>query len=341
MRLSLHIVCLVAPLLVFDFACSSQRFTTCRVGGEHCACYGNGTCDPGLECRNRICLASQASTDEGGASAGGFTGTGGAASTGISDVGGSPSSGGYSNSVGGTNAGGATGAGGTRATGGSRTTGGVSAGGSTPASTGIVATHFGVKDGEATITSGLPPQSAGTTIFEWVKFPTNLSTSTSITFGTSTLFYQDWGIYADQTTIRFWDEDFGPSTVASNDGGWIFIIARYTSATHIDVGYTRTAGAAITWSVSNTIASHPLQGLAVAFFMESEPFGGDIEYAGVLPRAVDNTEASALSNNRSVPSNAWAFWKFENGVTIDASGNGHNWSTTGSITSATTGAPLP
>ena len=60
----------------------------------------------------------------------------------------------------------------------------------------------------------------------------------------------------------------------------------------------------------------------------------------VLPRAVNDTEAASLSGSASMPSNAWAFWKFENGVTTDSSGNVHNWTTQGSVTSATSGAPI-
>src|ERR1041384_8710878 len=26
------------------------------IGAEHCACYGNGTCNAGLDCRSRLCI---------------------------------------------------------------------------------------------------------------------------------------------------------------------------------------------------------------------------------------------------------------------------------------------
>lgn len=36
-------------------SCSSSDDVRCT-GAEHCACYGNGTCNPGLDCRSRLCV---------------------------------------------------------------------------------------------------------------------------------------------------------------------------------------------------------------------------------------------------------------------------------------------
>ena len=254
----------------------------------------------------------------------------------------------------GTGTGGASSAGGSGATGGAKATGGaaatggimssggkVSTGGTANPDGAIVGSHFDVTNGSAKLASVLPPQSNGTTIFAWIKFPTNLAVSTALAFGASNLSYQNYGFYADKAaTIWWWDENYGPNQIAANNGGWIFVIARFTSNTHVDIGYTRVAGTAITWSVQNTISLNALQGMTVSFPGESEWFGGDLEYAGVLPRAASDAEATALSNSRVVPSGAWAFWKFENGVTTDASGNGRNWVVSGTTSAASTGAPI-
>jgi hypothetical protein len=64
---------------------SGGTSSTCAAGKERCDCYGNGTCDLGLECRSNLCVAGATggSTSIGGAtSAGGTIGTGGAAPTG-------------------------------------------------------------------------------------------------------------------------------------------------------------------------------------------------------------------------------------------------------------------
>jgi hypothetical protein len=169
-----------------------------------------------------------------------------------------------------------------------------------------------------------------------------LTTSTALAFGNSNLFYQNWGFYADNVgNIWYWDETLGKTLIASNDGMWIFLVARFTSDTHYDVGYTRAAGGPVTWSVQNDTATYgTMQGMTVAFPGESEWFGGDLEYAGVVPRAVTNSEADSLSNNSSAPASAWAFWKFENGLTTDSSGNSRNWQTSGTISAATSAAPL-
>jgi hypothetical protein len=326
------------PLLTGSFAalflftgCSTSAFQrgTCTAGSENCACSVDSTCDLGLECQSGLCVAAPA--------AGGATSVGGAStSTGTASAGGTLGTGG-TGSIGGSLA-----PGGTRSIGGSPATGGATAsGGIGTVGAGVVATHFSVSDGSAKLANALPPQSGGVSIFAWVKFPTNLTISTALAFGSSALFYQDYGFYADNAgVIWWWDENYGPDRIASNNGAWIFLIARFTSDTHVDIGYTRTSGSAITWSLNNTISHNPLQGMTVSFPGEAEWFGGDIAYAGVVPRAVDNTEASGLSNNAKSPSGAWAFWKFENGVTTDSSGNGRNWSTSGTITPAATGAPL-
>jgi hypothetical protein len=205
----------------------------------------------------------------------------------------------------------------------------------------VVGTHFDVIDCSAKLVGALPPQSQGTSIFAWIKFPVNLAISTALAFGRSILFYQDYGFYADNGgAIWWWDENYGPRQIATNIGEWIFIVARFTSDTHVDVGYTRTAGNAITWSVRSTISLNALQGMTISFSGESEWFGGDLEYAGVLPRAVSDSEAAALSAGKQAPNNAWAFWKFENGNVTDSSGNGRNWIVTGSTSAASTGAPI-
>ena len=40
-------------------------------GAEHCACYGNGTCNPGLDCRSRLCVNLNSTGFERDASSGG------------------------------------------------------------------------------------------------------------------------------------------------------------------------------------------------------------------------------------------------------------------------------
>jgi hypothetical protein len=125
-------------------------FNTCPAGSERCACYGNNTCDQGLECRSNLCVSASTSiggsTGAGGSNSGGTTsatsiGTGGTSSLagststgGTAAAGGSVAAGGTS-SVGGTkNTGGVTSAGGTKTTGGNTSTGGSqSAGGTTGA----------------------------------------------------------------------------------------------------------------------------------------------------------------------------------------------------------------
>ncbi len=268
---------------------------------------------------------------------GGSPGTGGTPATGGAATGGAVTGG--NASTGGSVTGGSSSTGGDISTGGFSNTGGAATGGvTTGGGSTIVATHFSITDGQATMVGNLPPQSSGVTIFSWARFATTGISSLGI--GASNLFYQNYGFYSQSGTIQWWDENFGPDVIAENDGGWIFIVARFTSQTHLDVGYTRVSGAPIVWPIHNTIAANALQGMTVSFPGENEWFGGDLEYMGVLPRAVDDTEASALSNNRSVPANAWAFWKFENGVTTDSSGNSHHWTTAGSVTPATTGAPI-
>ena len=107
--------------------------TSCQPGAETCACYGNGTCNPGLECRSNLCVS--ASPGNGGSSAGsnanGGTSASGGSTTGVGGAltGGTPASGGVLN-TGGTNA---TGGSATAAVGGNNPTGGASAtGGAKP-----------------------------------------------------------------------------------------------------------------------------------------------------------------------------------------------------------------
>lgn len=87
-------------------------------GAEGCSCYGDSTCDPGLECRSDRCvdLSSGGSSGTGGSgNAGGSNNSGGTNVGGSGNASGSSNTGG--NSAGGTNAGGS-------ATGGSEQTGG-------------------------------------------------------------------------------------------------------------------------------------------------------------------------------------------------------------------------
>src|SRR6186713_413113 len=74
-------------------ACSeSPQTPSCTPGTERCACYGNGTCNAGLECRSSLCVGAAAggasgSTGRGGGGGGGVgggSGTGGAQTAGTS-----------------------------------------------------------------------------------------------------------------------------------------------------------------------------------------------------------------------------------------------------------------
>jgi len=59
---------------------SGGTSNTCRAGSESCACYGDGTCDGGLDCQGNLCLARAIAS--GGTNTGGMTYAGGGASTG-------------------------------------------------------------------------------------------------------------------------------------------------------------------------------------------------------------------------------------------------------------------
>ena len=89
----------------------------CDDGAQGCPCYGNGTCDRGLDCIDDTCVVE-------GVGGGGSSATGGAA--GSPHTGGDPATGGYSDTGGRSNTGGESGAGGEPATGGSSGTGGES-----------------------------------------------------------------------------------------------------------------------------------------------------------------------------------------------------------------------
>jgi hypothetical protein len=73
-----------AILLAFGLAglanCSSGGDPgSCPAGSETCACYGNETCNPNLECRSHLCVASDAGS---GGATGGNRATGGGSSGG-------------------------------------------------------------------------------------------------------------------------------------------------------------------------------------------------------------------------------------------------------------------
>jgi fibro-slime domain-containing protein len=136
--------------------------SACPVGSERCDCYGNGTCNQGLECRSNLCVAAgnggassiggdtgnggfTSSQSSGGVESGGTTtgnvggdsapggavATGGVSNGGATDSGGMKSNGGTSNNGGATNSGGTHSNGGT-ATGGVSPTAGTRATGGTP-----------------------------------------------------------------------------------------------------------------------------------------------------------------------------------------------------------------
>src|SRR6185436_18140538 len=98
-RLGLALAFLVATMAI---ACgkSSQTPPACTPGTERCDCYGNGTCNAGLQCLSKLCVAT--------AGTGGVSGTGGQGATA---------------GAGGAMTGGATGAAGSAAMGSAGTTG--------------------------------------------------------------------------------------------------------------------------------------------------------------------------------------------------------------------------
>lgn len=75
----------LATTLLAASACGSEDGTSsCAAGSEGCACYGNSSCDVGLDCRSMLCVAlgNGGSSGSGGSSAG----TGGTAAGGASTV---------------------------------------------------------------------------------------------------------------------------------------------------------------------------------------------------------------------------------------------------------------
>ena len=80
MRLALQSGLSCAVLLIAACAGNTEATSNnCPTGKEHCRCNGNGTCDPGLECRSDLCVAGASG---GSTSAGGTTGYGGTTSDG-------------------------------------------------------------------------------------------------------------------------------------------------------------------------------------------------------------------------------------------------------------------
>jgi formylglycine-generating enzyme required for sulfatase activity len=166
--------------VVVSVACSSSSppagpssaggaSSICPAGSERCACYGNGTCDEGLQCLSDLCVAgtSGGSTDADGAAPTGGTATSTGGVTAVAETlssGGTPSTGGSmgtrgtlvfripaatggtthtggTTSVGGTEAaGGATQTGGTTSVGGTKAAGGTSPNGTTTAAGGTKST---------------------------------------------------------------------------------------------------------------------------------------------------------------------------------------------------------
>jgi hypothetical protein len=115
---------LVGAALAVACTESSPPSQSCAPGTERCACYGNGTCNAGLECRSSLCVGAAAGGTSGSTGRGGG---GGAGASGVSGTGGAQT-GGASGSAGGAGTGGAaSGSGGATATGG--TTGGAGAAG--------------------------------------------------------------------------------------------------------------------------------------------------------------------------------------------------------------------
>ena len=150
----------VAALSISGCSSNAGTSTRCLAGDLRCACYGNQTCNQGLECRSDVCVAIASGTNVGGntssvfgttaaggvSTAGGTTNGGGSsplsgasAIGGISSTNGTVVSGGASSAVGTNAIGGITSAGGTTnsatsvviggnsAVGGSSTNGGLSA----------------------------------------------------------------------------------------------------------------------------------------------------------------------------------------------------------------------
>src|SRR5262245_15922747 len=83
----LGLVSVLAAALAVGCGNSSQT-PACKPGMERCDCYGNGTCNTGLECRSNLCVsaaaggASGSTAGRGGSGAAGTTGAAGSGSGG-------------------------------------------------------------------------------------------------------------------------------------------------------------------------------------------------------------------------------------------------------------------
>jgi hypothetical protein len=211
-----------------------------------------------------------------------------------------------------------------------------------------VATHF-PSTCQANLITTLPAFSSGVSVFGWYKFinsgfPGGATQLAGQFWGAANSLYQNFGFFCDASNIYLWDETAGQTVITTNNGDWVFLLARQNgsgSSGTMQAGFTRTAGAALSFPVNYTYATATLEGTTMAFLEENNPLDGDVEYAGVVPRMVTNTEAQSLSNNKVSPNSAWAFWPFENASVADISGNGRNWNVSdGAVTSASTNAPL-
>ncbi len=174
MKIGQHIGFSGIAILVFACSVSSSptatnssaggSSSTCESGSLRCACYGNNTCDQGLQCMSSVCVAipNGGGTSAGGTSAmatssiGGSTNAGGTATTGgAANLGGS-GLGGTGTASGGTATGGTPAAGGTTGTGGSVFAGGASAtGGGSAAGGGFARTGGTSSTGGAGVAGGL------------------------------------------------------------------------------------------------------------------------------------------------------------------------------------------
>lgn len=148
----------------------SHASTACAQGSETCPCYGNMTCDDGLVCASKVCVA----IEQGGApaSGGSTSASGGAPASGgttqtatFATEGGTSSVTSTAPSGGNTALGGTPAAGGTSATGGGTTVGGTSASGGTPLPAGASSLGGAVASGGSTsATGGSNSGMAGSTV---------------------------------------------------------------------------------------------------------------------------------------------------------------------------------
>jgi hypothetical protein len=113
--LSPLLMMVLSTLTLLDCS-SSQSPSACPAGAERCACYGNGTCNPSVECRSQVCVASAGAGGSGANANGGQSGssTGGSATTGGTSggLGGALAMGGSPSGAGGHSGGAVSGAGG-------------------------------------------------------------------------------------------------------------------------------------------------------------------------------------------------------------------------------------